>query len=71
MQQIYAKIKKSSKYYFQNAWAKTEGAFPFPVSITSEPTIPDYCVLGGPGGRYRLTDVELFVVENDRELKIT
>lgn len=71
MQQIYAKIRKSSKYHFQNDWARNEGTFPFPVSITSEPTVADYCVLGGPGGRYRLADVQLFVVENGRELKIT
>lgn len=71
MQQIYAKIKKSSKYYFQNDWARNEGSFPFPVSIIPEPTIPEYCVLGGPGGRYRLADVQLFVVQDGRELKIT
>lgn len=71
MQQLHAKIKPSSKYSFQNKWAEAEGPLPFPVTIDPEPAVTGYCVLGGPGGRYRLSDVEIFIIENGRELKIT
>lgn len=71
-QQLYAKIKKSSKYYNQNNWCIQQperfGAFPFAVRIC--PDFRDYCVQGGPGGQYRLADVNLFVIENGKELRI-
>lgn len=72
-QQLFAKIKKSSKYYDQNEWAKADpqrwGGFPFAVMV--DPAYGDYCVQGGPGGQYRLADVNLYVVENGRELRIS
>jgi hypothetical protein len=73
-QQLYANIKRSSKYSAQNDWAKAEpqrwGGFPFPVYI--EPGDPaGYVVHGGPGGQYRLSDVNLYVVENGLEMKIS
>ena len=72
-QQLFAKIKKSSKYFHQNAFAKNEpgswGGFPFKVFI--DPRCGDYCVQGGPGGQYRLTDVNIFIVESGRELRIS
>lgn len=72
-QQLYAKIKKSSKYYNQNEWAKSDpeswGGFPFAVEIC--PERGGYAVQGGPGGQYRLEDVNLFVINADgRELRI-
>ena len=54
-QQLFAKIKRSSKYYNQNELA----------------TYGEYCIQGGPGGQYRLADVNLFVVEGGRELRIS
>lgn len=64
-QQIYAKIKKSSKYYGQTA----SGAL-FPVFLEAEGH-GDYKVQGGPGGQYRLADVNLFVIgEAGHELRI-
>lgn len=72
-QQLYAKIKPTSKYFLQNDWAMAEaarwGGFPFMVRI--DPAYGEYCVQGGPGGQYRLEDVNLFVVENGRELQIS
>lgn len=71
MQQIYAKIKKSSKYFSQNDFAKnnpTRWGWPFAVEI--RPTYGDYQVQGGPGGQYRLSDVNLFIVEDGKELRI-
>jgi len=72
-QQLFAKIKRSSKYANQNDWAAAEpkrwGGFPFKVRI--EPAYGEYCVQGGPGGQYRLADVNLYVVEDGVELKIS
>ncbi len=70
-QQLYAKIKKSSKYYNQNSWAQAEPerwGWPFRVHIIAAPG--DYCVQGGPGGQYRLADVNLYVIDDGREMKI-
>lgn len=71
-QPLYAKIKRSSKYYSQNSYAKAEpqrwGGFPFKVTI--DPRYGDYCVQGGPGGQYRLSDVNIVVVVDGLELRI-
>lgn len=73
-QQLYAKIKKSSKYADQNNTAKRQpecyGGFPFPVHIDVH-EFDGYLVRGGPGGRYRLSDVNLFIVEDGREVRIS
>lgn len=53
-QKLLARIRPSSKYYGQSE----EGQL-FPVAITSP---KDYGVVGGPGGQYRLKDVDLFAV---------
>ena len=63
-QQLYAKIRSTSEYAHQNP-----GGEPFPVRLM--PVFGAYAVQGGPGGQYRLTDVELFVIENGVELKIS
>lgn len=57
-QQIYAKIKKSSKYYGQ-----TKPGALFPVFVDAG-IRDDYKVQGGPGGQYRLVDVNLFVLDD-------
>jgi hypothetical protein len=59
-QQIYAKIKRSSKYYGQ-----TDPGEIFPVRIATQ--FGDYAVQGGPGSQYRLSDVNLFIVDVDGE----
>ena len=73
-QQLYAKIKRSSKYCYQNDRAiadpKRWGGFPFPVFVEAGDPM-GYIVQGGPGGQYRLSDVRLYVIENGRELKIS
>lgn len=58
-QQLLARIRPTSKYYGQG----DEGTL-FPVCIG--PT-GEYCVLGGPGGQYRLSDVDLFAVFDDKK----
>lgn len=68
MPELYAKIKKNSKYYNQNGFAKADGEFPFPVAIRKSGD--GYVVKGGPGGQYRLADVNLFVKEGGSEIRI-
>jgi hypothetical protein len=63
-QQLYAKIKRSSKYYGQGE----RGAL-FEVFVEAGHA-EAYVVQGGPGGQYRLSDVNLFVVEDGREMRI-
>jgi hypothetical protein len=71
-QQLYAKVKKSSKYCSQNTYAETDPErWGWPFRVRVDPGEGDYCVLGGPGGRYRLADINLFVIEDGRELRIT
>ena len=63
-QQLFARIRPTSEYAHQRS-----GNEPFPVRLM--PAFGAYPVQGGPGGQYRLSDVELFVVENGVELKIS
>lgn len=56
-QRLMARIRRSSKYHDQG-----EAGALFPVCVTGA---GDYCVQGGPGGQYRLDDVDLFVVYDD------
>lgn len=62
-QQLYAKIKRASKYYGQG---RKEGLF----EIAIVPSCGEYCVQGGPGGQYTLRDVNLYVCEDGKELRI-
>lgn len=64
MQDIYAEIKTTSKYASQIKASQLHGyAYPFQVHI--EPDCDGYVVQGGYGGRYRLEDVDLFVMDDD------
>lgn len=56
-QRLLARIRPTSKYYGQGQ----EGTL-FPVCIGPA---GEYCVVGGPGGQYRLKDVDLFAVFDD------
>ena len=64
-QQLYAKIKRSSKYYGQGE----RGAL-FEVFVEAGNPAA-YLVQGGPGGQYRLADVNLFIVDDGREVRIS
>ena len=64
-QQIHAKIKRSSKYYGQGE----RGAL-FKVFVEAGNPAA-YLVQGGPGGQYRLSDVNLYIVEDGREVRIS
>lgn len=70
MQQLYAEIKKSSKYANQAVLAQRQG-MPYPFQVHIEDDQDGYVVLGGYGGRYRLEDVDLFVIdEQGRQIRI-
>jgi len=63
-QQLFAVIKKNSKYYGQ-----TDPGERFPIYIDPADR-GDYKVKGGPGGQYRLADVQLYIITDGRELRI-
>lgn len=65
-QQLYAKIKRNSQYYGQGK----EGAL-FEVFVESSSSPEAYVVQGGPGGQYRLKDVNLYIVEDGRAMRIS
>ena len=56
-QKLLARIRPSSKYYGQGDEGKL-----FPVVVTYQ---TEYGIVGGPGGQYRHSDVDLFVVFMD------
>lgn len=64
-QQIYAKIKRTSKYFGQG---EPNALFKVFVDVGHPEA---YLVKGGPGGQYRLADVNLFVVADGREVRIS
>ena len=56
-QRLLARIRPSSKYYGQG----TPGQL-FAVVVAGQ---GEYGVIGGPGGQYRMCDVDLFAVFSD------
>lgn len=60
-QQLFATIKKTSKYYSQNTFSTGGHPVPFPVFVDADWQFDKYCVKGGPGGQYWLSDVCLYV----------
>lgn len=72
-QQLYAKVRIDSKYAYQNKKAEKDPdrwGWPFRVRIVGCQR-SDYLVQGGPGGQYRLDDVDLYVVEDGVEVQIS
>lgn len=61
-QQLYALIKKSSEYAHQSDKL-------FPVRVGTAPH-NDYVVSGGPGGLYRLRDVNIYVIDNGKQYRL-
>lgn len=63
--QIYANIRKSSEYYASQHQPK-----PFPIELKQSYKFEDYIIQGGPGGKYRLSDVDFYVLEDGKFRKI-
>lgn len=61
-QQLFARIKKSSEYAHQSDKL-------FPVRVGAAP-YDDYAVHGGPGGVYRLRDVNFYVIEGGKQYRL-
>jgi hypothetical protein len=69
--QLYAKIKKSSKYYSQNQSAIDNGyGLPFPVEVAPD-SFMGYVIKGGPGGQYTAKDVNLYAIVDGEEIKLS
>lgn len=62
-QQIYACIKRTSKYFGQGERGKL-----FPVDIARDGS--GYVVKGGVGGQYRMRDVALYVIADGEAIKL-
>lgn len=68
--QLFAEIKKSSKYAYQVDRARNGPyGYPFRVGISADGG-SDYIVHGGPGGCYRLSDVNLYAMVDGRKLRV-
>ncbi|RKS17093.1 hypothetical protein BJ917_5248 [Pseudomonas sp. WPR_5_2] len=61
-QQLYALIKKNSDYAHQTNKL-------FPVRVSQAP-YDDYVVHGGPGGVYRMRDVNFYVIEDGKQYRL-
>jgi len=75
MTQLYARIKKSSQYFNQNRTEIINGKtiilpFAVDIAVTAPPLSRGYHVQGNNSNRYTLKDVNLYVIEGDKELKI-
>jgi hypothetical protein len=68
MTQLYAKIKKTSRYAKQAAYALDKGKYPFKVRVN--PNDADYMYEGGPGGRYRKQDLTLYVEHGGKMVRL-
>lgn len=69
--QLYAKIKKSSKYFHQNQMAIDNGyGLPFPVEVAPD-NFMGYVIKGGPGGQYTANDVNLYAIVDGVEIKLS
>jgi len=66
MNQLYARIKKSSEYEHQNDHPSFGSHFPVVVSETNE----FYPVKGGVGGQYPLADVNLYLKIDGKFIRI-
>ena len=68
-QQLYAEIKKSSKYAHQAEMCRTHPCgYPFKIQIGSDPG--GYEVVGGVGGQYRISDVNLYVLQDGEKIRL-
>lgn len=68
--QLFAEIKKSSKYAHQADWCRNGPCgYPFRVRIEVD-SFDDFIVKGGVGGRYRLSDVNLYLMDGGKKVRV-
>lgn len=69
--QFVAEIKKTSKYASQANLMRNHPIFTYPFACSIDHDHGgDYVVQGGVGGRYRLADVNLYVVVDGKNIRI-
>lgn len=68
--QLFAEIKKSSQYAHQAEMCRTRPCgYPFRVQIEVD-CLDGYIVKGGVGGRYRLSDVNLYLMDGGKKIRV-
>lgn len=68
--QLFAEIKKSSKYAHQADWCRNGPCgYPFRVRIEAD-SYDGYIVKGGVGGRYSLSDVNLYLMDGGKKIRV-
>lgn len=68
--QLFAEIKKSSKYAHQADWCRNGPCgYPFRVRIEVD-SLDDFIVKGGVGGQYRLSDVNLYLMDGGKKIRV-
>ena len=69
--QFVAEIKKTSKYASQANLMRNHPVFSYPFACAIDHDHGgEYIVVGGVGGRYRLADVNLYVVVDGKNIRI-
>lgn len=69
--QLFAEIRKSSKYAHQADMCRSRPCgYPFRVTLSANDADDGFIVKGGVGGRYRLEDVRLYMLEDGRKVRI-
>lgn len=68
--QLFAEIKKSSKYAHQADWCRNSPCgYPFRVRIEVD-SLDDFIVKGGVGGRYRISDLNLYLMDGGKKIRV-
>lgn len=64
--QVYARIRQSSKYFNQ------DNGTPFPISLNTDPSqlADGFYIEGGPGGNYTPEDLDLYVKKEDKLIAV-
>lgn len=67
MTQLYAKIKRRSKYYSQNSYHTVDGKF-VPFEVEYDPRIDRF--IGGVGGNYPVDHLSLYIKQGSGFIRI-
>lgn len=69
--QLFAELKESGRYFHQVSMCRNGPCgYPFRVHISADDGMDGYIVKGGVGGRYRLEDVELYVMDGGEKIRV-
>jgi len=68
--QLYATIKKTSRYAAQQSYHLDEKGKPLPFEVEIPENANELRALGGIGGNYDIKDLNYFIKHNDKFVKI-